>query len=123
MSADRTEATIRNLVGMPTAVYSIAEVVIMKAHEFEEMPQVIQLLRERKSVLLDLTIMDPEQAQRAVDFVAGGTYAIDGHQERVGERIFLFTPICVRVTTQLSLELFINKYHSMGFNLNLGIIH
>ena len=108
---------------MPTAVYSIAEVVIMKAHEFEEMPQVIQLLRERKSVLLDLTIMDPEQAQRAVDFVAGGTYAIDGHQERVGERIFLFTPICVRVTTQLSLELFINKYHSMGFNLNLGIIH
>ena len=44
--------------------------------------------------------MDPDQAQRAVDFVAGGTYAIDGHQERIGESIFLFTPSCVQVSTQ-----------------------
>ncbi|MFP3787051.1 cell division protein SepF, partial [Burkholderia sp. SIMBA_024] len=36
----------------------------------------------------------------AVDFVAGGTYAIDGHQERVGESIFLFTPSCVQVTSR-----------------------
>jgi cell division inhibitor SepF len=64
------------------------------------MPQVIQALRERKSVVLNLTIMDPDQAQRAVDFVAGGTYAIDGHQERIGESIFLFTPSCVQVSTQ-----------------------
>ena len=46
------------------------------------------------------TSQDPDQAQRAVDFVAGGTFAINGHQERVGESIFLFTPICVQVTTQ-----------------------
>ena len=44
--------------------------------------------------------MDPDQAQRAVDFVAGGTFAIDGHQERIGESIFLFTPSCVQVSTQ-----------------------
>ena len=43
--------------------------------------------------------MDPDQAQRAVDFIAGGTYAIDGHQERVGESIFLFAPSCVNVTS------------------------
>ncbi len=45
-------------------------------------------------------MMDPDQAQRAVDFVAGGTYALDGHQERIGESIFLFTPSCVQVRTQ-----------------------
>jgi cell division inhibitor SepF len=50
-------------------------------------------------VILNLTMMDPDQAQRAVDFVAGGTFAIDGHQERVGESIFLFAPSCVTVTT------------------------
>jgi cell division inhibitor SepF len=43
-------------------------------------------------------MMEPDQAQRAVDFVAGGTYAIDGQQERVGESIFLFAPSCVTVT-------------------------
>ena len=56
-------------------------------------------LRERKSVVLNLNVMDPEEAQRAVDFVAGGTYAIDGHQERIGESIFLFTPSTVKVST------------------------
>ena len=49
-------------------------------------------------------MMDPDQAQRAVDFVAGGTYAIDGHQERVGESIFLFAPSCVNVTSSFPEE-------------------
>ncbi|PZV16159.1 MAG: cell division protein SepF [Leptolyngbya sp.] len=95
-----TTASMSNVIGMPGAVNGISEVVVMEPRSFEEMPQVIQALRERKSVVLNLTIMDPDQAQRAVDFVAGGTYAIDGHQERIGESIFLFTPSCVQVSTQ-----------------------
>jgi cell division inhibitor SepF len=95
-----TTASLSNVIGMPGAVNGISEVVVMEPRSFEEMPQVIQALRERKSVVLNLTIMDPDQAQRAVDFVAGGTYAIDGHQERIGESIFLFTPSCVQVSTQ-----------------------
>lgn len=93
-------AKMNNVIGMPGPANSIYEVILMEPRSFEEMPQAIQALRERKSVVLNLTMMDPDQAQRAVDFVAGGTYAIDGHQERVGESIFLFTPICVQVTTQ-----------------------
>jgi cell division inhibitor SepF len=88
-----------NVIGMPGAVNGVSEVVVMEPRSFEEMPQAIQALRERKSVVLNLTIMDPDQAQRAVDFVAGGTFAIDGHQERIGESIFLFTPNCVQVST------------------------
>jgi cell division inhibitor SepF len=93
-------STMNNVIGMPGAINGLSEVVVMEPRSFEEMPQAIQALRERKSVVLNLTIMDPDQAQRAVDFVAGGTYAIDGHQERIGESIFLFTPNCVQVTTQ-----------------------
>jgi cell division inhibitor SepF len=94
-----TGTTLSNVIGMPGAANGISEVVVMEPRSFEEMPQVIQALRERKSVVLNLMIMDPDQAQRAVDFVAGGTYAIDGHQERIGESIFLFTPSCVQVST------------------------
>ena len=86
-----------NVVAMP-GINNIAEVVVVEPHSFDEMPQVIQTLRERKSVVLNLNVMEPEEAQRAVDFVAGGTYAIDGHQERIGESIFLFTPNCVKVS-------------------------
>ncbi|MBW4475893.1 MAG: cell division protein SepF [Tolypothrix brevis GSE-NOS-MK-07-07A] len=88
-----------NVIGMPGAINGISEVLVLEPRTFEEMPQAIQALRERKSIVLNLTIMDPDQAQRAVDFVAGGTYALDGHQERIGESIFLFTPSCVQVST------------------------
>ena len=66
-----------------------AEVLVLEPHAFEEMPQVIQALRDRKSVVLNLSLMEPAQAQRSVDFVAGATFTIDGHQERVGENIFV----------------------------------
>ena len=87
-----------NVIGMPGISTAAAEVNLMEPRSFDEMPRAIQALRERKTVILNLTMMEPDQAQRAVDFVAGGTFAIDGHQERVGESIFLFAPSCVTVT-------------------------
>ncbi len=92
------------VIGMPGISNSSSEVSLMEPRSFDEMPQAIQALRERKTVILNLTMMDPDQAQRAVDFVAGGTYAIDGHQERVGESIFLFAPSCVNVTSSFQEE-------------------
>jgi len=86
------------VVWMPGISIS-TEVSLMEPRSFDEMPQAIQALRERKTVILNLTMMDPDQAQRAVDFIAGGTYAIDGHQESFGECIFLFAPSCVNVTS------------------------
>lgn len=98
LSTDSGMVSMNNVIGMPGAMNGMSEVLVMEPRTFEEMPQAIQALRERKSVVLNLTIMDPDQAQRAVDFVAGGTYAMDGHQERIGEGIFLFTPNCVQVS-------------------------
>jgi len=93
-----------NVIGMPGISSSAAEVSLMEPRSFDEMPRAIQALRERKTVILNLTMMEPDQAQRAVDFVAGGTFAIDGHQERVGESIFLFAPSCVTVTSAATEE-------------------
>lgn len=98
LRASNTDS-MSNVIGMPGASNGITQVILMEPRSFEEMPQAIQALRERKSVVLNLTMMEPDQAQRAVDFVAGGTYAIDGHQERVGDSIFLFAPSCVQVTS------------------------
>ena len=88
-----------NVIGMPGISNAMNEVVVIEPHSFDEIPKVIQTLRERRCVVLNLNVMDPDEAQRAVDFVAGGTYAIDGHQERIGESIFLFTPNSVKVKT------------------------
>ena len=93
-----------NVIGMPGISTGNSEVNLMEPRSFDEMPRAIQALRERKTVILNLTMMEPDQAQRAVDFVAGGTFAIDGHQERIGESIFLFAPSCVTVTNSFQEE-------------------
>lgn len=95
----KQEMKMSNVIGLPGLANGNSEVVVIEPHSFEEMPQVILALRDRKSVVLNLNIMNPEEAQRAVDFIAGGTYAMDGHQERVGESIFLFTPSSVKVSS------------------------
>ena len=92
-------ASRNNVVGMPNMMHGVSEMILIEPRSFEEMPQVIDALKQRKSVILNMTLIRQEEAQRSVDFVAGGTYAIDGHYERIGDNIFLFTPNCVQVST------------------------
>jgi cell division inhibitor SepF len=98
-SNSSTTSKVSNVVGMPGIMHGVAEMILIEPRSFEEMPQVIDALKQRKSVILNMTLIRQEEAQRSVDFVAGGTYAIDGHYERIGDNIFLFTPNCVQVTT------------------------
>jgi cell division inhibitor SepF len=100
-TVDRSQSAskMNNVVGMPGIMHGVSEMVLIEPRSFEEMPQVIDAIRQRKSVILNMTLIRQEEAQRSVDFVAGGTYAIDGHYERIGDNIFLFTPNCVQVST------------------------
>lgn len=98
-SLDKESFFQGNVIGMPGISSEVSEVIFMQPRSFNEMPQAIQALRERRTIILNLTQMDPEEAQRAVDFVSGGNFATDGSQERLGEGIFLFAPSCVKITT------------------------
>ena len=101
---DKEPLSQDNIIGMPGISSEVAEVIFMKPRSFNEMPRAIQALRERRAIILNLTQMDPEEAQRAVDFVSGGNFATDGSQERLGEGIFLFAPSCVKVSMVESSE-------------------
>ena len=84
---------------MTVSASTIPEIVVIEPLSLEETSLAIQALREWKIVILKLTKLEPKQAQRAVDFVTGGTYAITGRTEWIGEQTFLFTPRCVQVST------------------------
>ena len=90
---------MNNVEEIQTEDNPIHEFVVMKPREFKEITHAIQALCDRKSVLLNLTMMEPQEAQRAVDFITGGTYSVSGHQQRIGEKVFLFTPSGIQVST------------------------
>lgn len=96
--ADKRRTPPNNVVGMPQRGVP-PEMLVVEPRSFEEVPQVVMALKQRKSVILNLNLMDADTAQRCVDFVAGGTFALDGHQHRIGETIFLFTPGFVQISS------------------------
>jgi cell division inhibitor SepF len=93
-----------NVVGMPGREIGQTEILMVEPRSFEEIPEVVSALKQRKSVILNVSLMDAESAQRSVDFVAGGAYAIDGRQERLAETVFLFTPSFVQISNQSPTE-------------------
>lgn len=74
-----------------------SEVCAIAPRSLEDMEQVIQALRAQKAVILKMTQIDPDEGQRALDFLVGGSYAIDGDWLKIAESIFLFVPSCVRL--------------------------
>lgn len=75
------------------------EVVIKTIHTVEETRQALQLLQERKVVILILDRLSIEQAQRVVDWMAGGACAIDGQTFWISEKTFMVLPNQVKLTT------------------------
>ena len=99
MSAPSTPAPAgrSNIVGLPTSTNH--EVVVIEPRSFDEALAILDNLRTRKAVILNLMGLAPDQSQRLVDFVSGACHALDGHQEKIGESIFLFTPSNVVINT------------------------
>ena len=89
-----------NVIAMPGLSSFHSELVVMEPASFQEVPAALIALRDRKVVVLNLSHMDGGEAQRSVDYVAGGTFALNGHQERIGKNVFLFTPHSVQITSQ-----------------------
>ncbi len=87
------------VVDHPSA-QAASEVLVIEPRQFEESIEIVDHLRNRKSVLLNLHMLDNEQSQRVVDFLSGATWAIDGHQQRIGDGVFLFAPASVTISTE-----------------------
>ena len=87
------------VVGMPGLSNSMSTVNIFEPRSFDDMEHAIRYLRERSTVILNLSMISCDrEMQRCIDFLCGATEAMDGHPERIGEAIFLFAPSCVNVT-------------------------
>jgi cell division inhibitor SepF len=61
-------------------------------------------LKERRPVIVNLERADDELARRVIDFISGVTYALNGYYERVGDKVFLFTPSNIIIADEDEVE-------------------
>ena len=80
-------------------------VVLVKPERYEEVAEIANHLRERRTVVLNLEKSNREIARRILDFLSGVAYAIDGNLKMVASNTYIITPYNVDIQGDLMDEL------------------
>ena len=68
------------------------EIVVIEPHSFDDVASIVDKLKDRKIVMLDMHLLDNHQSQRTIDYICGASQALGGQPKRVGDRVFVFAP-------------------------------
>lgn len=86
---------------------NIGNVIITEPRTFDDVRVIIDGLRKRQAIIIDLSKVNDKDAQRTLDMLSGAIYALGGAQQRINDHMFLFTPEGVMIQGPASLR---NKY-------------
>lgn len=84
---------------------SAPKVLLKKPTNGEDIPEIIDAVKSRKIVIMNITEVEPSEARRMVDYMLGATYALNANMEIISNSIFIITPENVEVTNELKQEL------------------
>lgn len=85
------------------------KMVISQPTTFEQSEAICDLLKEKKSVIVNLEYVNKDVARRIVDVISGAVHALDGHIQKVSNSIFLIAPYNYEITSDLAREELKNK--------------
>ena len=95
------------IVNMPQTQQ--VKMVISQPTTFEQAEGICDLLKEKKSVIVNLEYVSKDVARRIIDVVSGAAHALDGHMQKVSNSIFLIAPYNYDITTDMAREEIKNK--------------
>jgi len=79
-----------------------SRMMLLEPRAYSEGQQIVDYLKARNAVVVNLKRVTPDQAKRIVDFLYGAIYAIGGKFQKLGGGIFLCTPKNVNVEGKIS---------------------
>ncbi len=93
------------------------EVVVVEPRSFDDAATIVQHLKDRKIVMLNLHLLDKEQSQRTIDFVCGASQALNGNPKKVGDLVFVFAPSNVTLSADTNVQQ--NKFNDSLWRTSL----
>ena len=81
------------------------KVVLYEPTNFEEAPNIVDNLKNRKPVIINLENIEPDLAKKFFDFLNGAIYALDGNIQKVSSGIFILAPNNVDISANIKEEL------------------
>lgn len=75
------------------------KLVVIEPKAFDESPELVNSLKDRRPVIINLENLDQEVARKIFDFLSGATYALNGNVQKIANNIFVFAPENVDITS------------------------
>ena len=95
------------VVNMPQT--NQVRMVISQPTTFEQSEAICDLLKEKKSVIVNLEYVNKDVARRIVDVISGAVHALDGHIQKISNSIFLIAPYNYEISNEMAREEIKNK--------------
>jgi cell division inhibitor SepF len=68
------------------------QIVVIEPKAFDECPKLVDSLKSRKPVIINLEHIENDTARKIFDFLSGATYALNGNVQKIAQNIFVFLP-------------------------------
>lgn len=81
-----------------------SKMVLVEPRAYSESQQIVDYLKSRNAVVVNLKRVTSDQAKRIVDFLSGTIYAIGGDIQKIGGGIFLCTPNNINIQGKITDE-------------------
>lgn len=78
------------------------KMILFEPRAYSESTQIVDYLKKRNTVVVNLKRVTPDQAKRIVDFLTGALYAMSGNLQKLGGGIFLCAPNNVNVEGKIT---------------------
>ena len=88
--AKKRPAAQGNVVSLPTA--GQLKMIVYHPIGYEDTQNIIDNLKSRKPVIVNMEELDIDCAQRILDFMAGAVYALNGTISKISRGIFVVVP-------------------------------
>lgn len=91
------------------ALTSAFKLVVIEPKGFDECSKLVDSLKSRKPIIVNLEKLEADTARKIFDFLGGATYALNGNVQKVANNIFVFAPENVAIFAEGE-----NKPYSFG---------
>lgn len=82
------------------AITSAFKLVVIEPQGFDECSRLVDDLKNRKPIIVNLEKLDVDLARKIFDFLGGATYALNGNVQKVANNIFVFAPENVSIDAE-----------------------
>ena len=89
------------IVGLPNTASKL-RMLVFQPSSYEEAECIIDNLKARKPVIMNLDELEIELGQRILDFVGGAVYSLNGDIRKVARSIFVVAPSNVDVSQNIT---------------------